>query len=348
MIAQPLENFYLGTRCTAERIQINTKPMKKIILLTTCTVALAVNSFAEQGGSGHWVPGEFTDFSTTVPTAPGWVFGNFVLDYHDATASASKVLPLGGVLAAGATVNMTAEVPLLMYAYPVDFLGGTLASGVGIPYNWVTVKANGTLDRNGVPHNVTKEESTSGLGDIQLLPVMAGWTNGDFKYDFVMNVWAPTGDYDKDNLANPGLGYWTFTPMVGVSWLSSKIGTEATIFTGVDFNTKNQDADYQSGNIFHVDGTVAQHFPLFGGFAGAGASAFWVRQISNDSNNYGPILKNQLGGFMVNSYGIGPTVSYVHKVGKSDLVIDASWLPQTHVNNTVKGDFIWIKAMLVF
>lgn len=324
--------------------------MKKIVLITACAAALAfhVNVQAEQGGTGHWASGQFNDFATTVPTAPGWIFGNFVMNYHDGTLSASKNLPFGSLIASGVTANMTAEVPLVMYAYPVDFLGGTIASGVGIPYVSLRVKARGTFDKNGAPLSATKEQSTSGLGDIQLLPIMAGWTNGDFKYDFVMNVWAPTGDYNKDNLANCGLGYWTFTPMVAVSWLSSQIGTEASIFTGVDFNTKNTDADYQSGNIFHVDATVAQHFPLFGGFAGAGASAFWVRQISNDSNNYGPIMKNALGGFMVNSYGVGPTISYAHKVGKSDLIFDATWLPQTHVDNTTKGDFIWAKIMLVF
>jgi hypothetical protein len=323
--------------------------MKKNLLIATCvTMLAATNAFAEQSGAGHWASGEFNDFSTTVPTAPGWVFGNFVLDYDNGEFSAKKFLPFGSVIASGVTVNMTAEVPLVMYAYPVDFFGGTLASGVGIPFTWVTVDAKGTFDRNGAPHSASKSQSASGLGDIQLLPVMAGWTNGDFKFDFVMNVWAPTGDYTKGDLANTGLGYWTFTPMVAVSWLSTKFGTEASVFSGVDFNTKNTDADYQSGNIFHIDGTVAQHLPLFGGIAGAGASAFWVRQISNDENNFGPVLKKALGGFLVNSYGVGPNISYAHNIGKSTLVLDATWLPQTHVENTTKGDFIWIKAMLVF
>ena len=43
----------------------------------------------------------------------------------------------------------------------------------------------------------------------------------------------------------------------------------------MDFNTENTDANYQSGDIFHVDATVAQHLPLFGGFAGVGANAFY-------------------------------------------------------------------------
>lgn len=303
---------------------------------------------ATQTGASHYISGQFSDFSTTVPTAPGWVFGNFVLNYNDGDFNAAKGLPFGRFLGLNVTVNMTAEVPMAMYAYPVDWLGATWGSGVAIPLVWTRVKASGTIDKNGVPSSVTKEQTANGLGDIQLIPVMAGWTNGDFKVNALLNIWAPTGDYNQDNLANCGLGYWTFTPMLGVSWLSSKIGTEVSVFTGVDFNTENTDANYKSGNLFHVDATVAQHFPLLGGFAGVGATAFWMRQISNDHNDFGPVLKNQLGGFMMNSYGVGPTASYAHPIGKHTLLFDASWLPQTHTDNTTKGDFFWAKLMFVF
>jgi hypothetical protein len=319
--------------------------MKKLMasLVLVCGFALAFDCFAEQGGAGHYQSGQFADFSATVPTAPGWVFANYYLNYNNGNFGGGKELPLGGILAADATANYSAEVPVVMYAYPLDFLGGTLGSGVAIPYQWVTVKASAIFNNDQTPKSTVKSQSTSGLGDIQLIPVMAGWTNGDFKFDAMMNIWAPTGDYTKGDLANTGLGYWTFTPMVAVSWLSTKIGTEASLFTGVDFNTKNTEADYQSGNIFHVDATVAQHLPLFGGIAGAGATAFWLRQISNDSGSGA-----RLGGFMANSYGIGPTISYIYPVGKSMLIFDGSWLPQTHTDNTTQGNFFWAKLTLMF
>lgn len=315
--------------------------MKKLTipLILICGALLSGSALAEQSGSGHYASGMLTDFSGTVPTKPGWVFGNYYLNYNDGTIGGSEQLPFGQIVGAGITANESVNAVLGMYAYPVDFLGGTLASGAAIPYVWLRVKANVSVG----PNTGNIEQSTSGLGDVQLIPIMAGWTNGDFKYDFYMNIWAPTGDYDKSNLANAGLGYWTFTPMVAFSWLSSKIGTEVSVFTGVDFNTENTDANYQSGDIFHVDATVAQHLPLFGGIAGAGASAFYLKQFTGDSGSGAT-----LGGFEVESYGVGPTISYVHKVGKSDLIFDASWLPQLHTENTTKGDFFWAKVTLVF
>ena len=315
--------------------------MREPILFATLAglTLLAGNALAEQSGSGHYGSGMFTDFSATVPTQTGWVFGNYYLNYNDGTFGSSKQMPFGRIVGAGITANESVNAVLGMYAYPVDFLGGTLASGVALPYVWLRVKANVIVG----PHTGNVEQSTSGLGDIQMIPIMAGWTNGDFKYDFYMNIWAPTGDYSKTDLANVGLGYWTFTPMVAVSWLSSKIGTEVSVFTGVDFNTENTDANYQSGDIFHVDATVAQHLPLFGGIAGAGASAFYLKQFTGDSGSGAT-----LGAFEVESYGVGPTISYIHKVGKSDLIVDASWLPQLHTENTTKGNFFWAKVTLVF
>jgi hypothetical protein len=165
----------------------------------------------------------------------------------------------------------------------------------------------------------------------------------DFKYDARCAVFAPTGEYDQNQLANVGLGYWTFSPEVTFSWLSSKIGTEVSLFAGLDFNTKNTDADYQSGDLFHLDATVAQHLPLFGGFAGVGANGFYIKQITGDSGSGA-----RLGGFEAETYGVGPVLSYAHKLGKHDLVCEVKWLPQLDSKNTTKGDYVWVKLALIF
>ena len=319
--------------------------MKRNILLTTlaCAAALATTSVAEQAGSGHYISGQYTDFSGMPPSAPGFYFANYFLDYNDGTLGGSKGLPFGGVIGLNVTANIQAEVPVAIYAYPFQLGATTFSSGIGVPYMWTDVKARGTIDRNGVQHTVTKEQSVNGVGDIQLMPIMATWTNGDFKLGGMFNVWAPTGDYQTGRLANEGLGYWTFEPMLAFSWLSSKIGTEFSIYNAVDFNTENTEANYQSGDLYHVDATLAQHLPLFGGIAGAGASAFYQKQITGDSGSGA-----KLGGFETESYGVGPTISYVHPFGKTTLVADASWLPQLHSENTTKGDYLWVKITVVF
>ena len=319
--------------------------MKRIILLTAVAgaMSLAFTLRATQSGATHYISGQQSDFSTMVPMMPGLYLGNIYLNYNDATFSPSKQLPFGRISALGATVNMQGEVPAAIYTYPFDFFGGRLASGALVPYTWVHVKANATFDIHGAQLQKSVDQQTAGIGDIELMPFMAGWTNGDFSINGMFNLWVPTGKYSTTSLANTGLGYWTFEPMVAASWISRKIGTEVTIYTAVDFNTKNDDADYQSGDLFHVDGTVAQHLPLFGGLAGVGATAFYMKQITGDSGSGA-----RLGGFMLKSYGVGPTVSYVHPIGTHLLIADASWLPQTHSDNTTKGDLFWVKIIMSF
>lgn len=317
---------------------------KIVKTLTACCMALACTARAEQGGStGHYAPGAYLDFSGFPPSGPGWYVANYFLDYNNGTFGGSRGLPFGSLIGLGVTANVQAEAPSVVYALPFDFFGGRLSTGFAPSYQWVTVEAKVALNLNGNVLSVTRKDTASGSGDVQWIPLMAGWTNGDFSYGGLLNIWAPTGEYNKSQLANVGLGYWTFEPMLAFSWLSQKIGTEVSLFTAVDFNTSNNAVDYQSGDLFHLDATVAQHLPLFGGFAGVGASAFYMKQFTGDSGSGA-----RLGGFQAETYGVGPTLSYIHNIGQKTLVVDGSWLPQLHSNNTTKGDFWWIKVTLAF
>ena len=188
-------------------------------------------------------------------------------------------------------------------------------------------------------------DTANGIGDITLYPFMLGWTglNGDLKYDVRLGIYAPTGDYDKGKLANVGKNYWTFEPAVSLSYISSKIGLELSAFAGMDFNTKNHETDYRTGTQFHLDFTVAEHLPLFGGIIGVGANGFYYQQITGDSGSGA-----RLGDFKGRTLGIGPVLSYVTKIWKKDLVAEVKWLPEIDVKKRLKGDYIWFKLGMVF
>ena len=85
--------------------------------------------------------------------------------------------------------------------------------------------------------------------------------------------------------------------------------------TGADFNQEKPDTDYKSGTQVHLDGTLAQHFPLAGGLAGAGFSAYYYQQVTGDSGSGA-----SLGDFKAKTVGVGPTVSYVGKLAGHDLI----------------------------
>jgi hypothetical protein len=327
---------------TTTNNELRTMKQKVLLALVTGVLTLVSNSDAEQVGSGHYVSGATASFIDALPGKPGFVVENIFLDYNDANAGAR--LPFGdGEIALNLNANVYADSLFMMYTFTPEILGGHYAVATAIPYEWSDVKATGTIDINGVFHSASRSDWATGLGDIEFWPFMLGWTNGDIKYDVRCAVYAPSGEYHASQLANVGLGYWTFEPELTFSWLSSKIGTEVSVFAGMDFNTKNTDADYQSGDIFHIDATVTQHLPLFGGTAGAGASGFYYKQLTADSGSGA-----KLGSFEARSEGVGPVVSYLHNIGTKQLAIEARWLPQTDAQNTTKGSFIWVKIALVF
>ncbi len=292
---------------------------------------------AEEGGSAHYAPGATADFIDTLPGKPALVFADAFTYYHGET---TPPIDLGGNTALNAHATLYADSLFALYETPLTFLGGNYAVATVIPYVWLKVDANVKVG----PLTPKKSDSTDGLGDIQMIPFILGWTNAsDMKYDVRLGVYAPTGNYEKGQLANAGRNYWTFEPTVSFSWLSTKIGTEVTAFAAFDINTENDATHYQSGTSFHLDGTVAQHLPLFGGFAGVGAEGFVYEQITADSGSGAT-----LGDFEGHTYGVGPVVSYAHKIGKVDFAGEVKWLPEVDVSKRLKGDYVWVKLGIVF
>lgn len=311
--------------------------LKNLFTHASAFMLLASIASAEEGGSAHYAPGATASFIDALPGKPAIVTANAFTYYH---GEATPPIDFAGNATLNAHATLYADSIFALYETPLTLFGGNYAVATVIPYVWLKVEGNIQVG----PLNPKVSDSTSGLGDIQLLPFILGWTNtSDMKYDVRLGVYAPTGDYEKGKLANAGRNYWTFEPTVSFSWLSSKIGTEVTVFSGFDINTENEDTHYQSGTSFHVDGTVSQHLPLFGGFAGVGAEGFVYEQITADSGSGAT-----LGDFEGHTIGVGPVVSYAHKIGKVDFAGEVKWLPEVDVSKRLKGDYVWVKLGLVF
>ena len=311
--------------------------LKNLFIQASVLTLVAAIATAEEGGSGHYAPGATSDFIDALPGKPAVVAANAFTYYHGDT---TPPIEFGGNTVLNAHATLYADSIFALYESSLTFLGGNYAAATVIPYVWLKVDANVKVG----PLTPKKSDSTSGLGDIELIPFILGWTNAsDMKYDVRLGVYAPTGDYEKGQLANAGRNYWTFEPAVSFSWLSTKIGTEVTVFSGFDINTENDATHYQSGTSFHLDGTVAQHLPLFGGFAGVGAEGFVYEQITADSGSGAT-----LGSFEGHTYGVGPVVSYAHKIGKVDFAGEVKWLQEVDVQKRLKGDYLWVKLGIVF
>jgi hypothetical protein len=277
-----------------------------------------------------------------MPGRPGFAYLN-AFTFYDGSAGASKTLGFGGLAAFNLDATVYADTSIFLYQAPWDIFGGYYAGGIAIPYVWVKVSGDVELELGRHSPSLSVSDSADGLGDIEILPLMLGWTRGDIKFDVRLGIYAPTGGYEKYKLANVGKNYWTFEPAASVNYLSSKIGLELTGFAGFDFNTTNDVTDYHSGDAFHLDVTVAEHLPLFGGFIGVGANAYYYKQFTADSGSGA-----SLGSLEGRTAGIGPVVSYTIKVSSIDLVAEAKWLPELGIRYRLEGDYVWLKVGALF
>ena len=306
------------------------------LALITCTLSLGANCDGEEGGSGHYEPGQAASFIDTLPGQPalGYI-KDFI--YQHATSGASQVLPVSGRIVSNFKATAYTDPSWLFWQTPLKVAGGMYALGFNSSYEFLTTEA--TITEGGSV--VHRKDTANGIGDILFVPAWIGWAQGDFKYDARLGVYAPTGDYNKKSLANIGKNYWTFEPEISLSYWSSQIGLEASAVAGLDFNTRNYATDYVTGDEFHLDVTVAEHLPVdHAGFVGVGAAAWYYQQITGDSG-----AGATLGSFEGNACGVGPVISYFIRPAKEvQFVVETKWLPDLHAENRVRGDAVWLKA----
>ena len=81
---------------------------------------------AEEGGSGHYMPGANASFIDALPGKPGLGVANF-FNYYDGSASGTKQMPWGGLIAGNLDATSYADTVVVLYQTPLKLLGGGYA-----------------------------------------------------------------------------------------------------------------------------------------------------------------------------------------------------------------------------
>jgi hypothetical protein len=316
---------------------------KQLSAFVLAGLACASQAFAEEGGSGHYMPGSMASFIDSVPAAPIFLARLNVLNY-DGEVGPNIRLPIGGTVATGAKASVQGYGLTLVWRPDINLgEGWSYSMSTTIPMVHSTVSASATLPAaRGRTINVS--DTVTGLGDIIIQPVMLSKIiDPDFKINSRLTIYTPTGEYKAGALANAGKNFWSFSPSFEFMYLGQKNGIEASLFVGADFNTENPDTHYKSGTQTHFDGTLAQHFPLWGGLAGAGINGYYYKQIGADSGSGAT-----LGDFKAMTTGLGPALSYSSKVGGHSITGEFKWLHEMDTTNRLKGDIVFLKLLSSF
>lgn len=304
----------------------------KVFLVATCAAALAAASVkgvnATEAVAGRYIPGAFAGPGMgIVPPMQGvyWALENVY--YH---GEASGNVPFGNnSIALGMTADMW-----------ITALAGVYVPGIDLPGNW-TYAMQGVLPVGWTGATAfvgpfDTDDEVAGLGDIAVAPVLLGWHNDalDTFLSTSLTVTAPTGQWENGRLVFIGLNYWTFTPAVAYTHLWHEQGVDFSANFGIDINTKNEDTDYYSGAMAHLDlsltKAVTENLSI-------GAIGGVLYQFEDDDGAFADTHD----GFRGQSVAIGPLVSYKAKLGEStEIDFTFKWAHELDVKNRMKGDAV--------
>jgi hypothetical protein len=175
-----------------------------------------------------------------------------------------------------------------------QLFGGQLAFAALVPFVDLEVEVNG------------QSQCKQGLGDIIFGPAL-GFHHSDKLHSVVaLDFIAPTGEYDRADLANIGRNYWTIEPVLAISHVDPA-GLNASVKLMYDFNLENSATDYRSGQEFHFDYAVG--WGLGNGWV-LGVGGYFHRQITDD-RQHGERIDGNKG----RAFSIGPSIMYSNQDG---------------------------------
>ena len=221
------------------------------------------------------------------------------------------------------TANVIA--PRLVWVTGNKLFGGQVGHALMLPLVNLDVKVG------------TASQSKTGIGDLNITPLVLGYHHNPNLHSIVaLDIFAPTGRFNKTDMTNIGRNYWAIQPVYTASYIDPA-GWNADFKMMYDFNFKNTDTDYKSGQEFHVDYSlgygVKQNWVV-------GVGGYAYKQTTNDEHN-GVKLHGNKG----QAFAIGPSIKYDNGKG---MFVTAKWQKEMNVENRAEGHAFWIKALLPF
>jgi hypothetical protein len=187
------------------------------LLAALCGFSLLIGNLlqAEEGGSGHYLPGAMASFMDSVAPKESFIV-RYNMVYYNGGIAANEPLPIAGLKTLGADATSWAHGLTLFWRPPIE-IGErwSYAMSTTVSFVLMDVTANVTAGSN----TVRRTSSVNGLGDIVLMPVMLNFNlSSNLNANFRVGAYAPTGDYEVGRLANTGKNFWTSEPTLGLMY----------------------------------------------------------------------------------------------------------------------------------
>ena len=279
---------------------------------------------ATEGGSSSW-PNGIEQHGGGILPPPGHYLQVFAGNYQ-----ADTLRDNAGNKQAEIDLRVTSITPRYVWVTEQQVLGGQLGFHALLPLMDMRLNI-----KNGGPHDHKR-----GIGDLHVGPVLGYHIGDNVHIATGVDVIAPTGSYDKNDIINLSTNYYTAQGTFVVTYLDPN-GFTADLRLMYDYNFENKDTNYKSGQELHADYTVG--WGLGNGWTvGVGGHAY--TQITDDqcsqSNCAAWQQVDAAHGNRGRSLSIGPAFQYVSKDG---WMFSAKWQEETGVRNRPEGQAYWLK-----
>lgn len=284
--------------------------------------AAAGPASATEGGGGIYANGVESFLSGALPP-PGFYPLMYATRYRATSLRDNDGNDIAAAIG-GFRAEVAGVVPRFVWVTGQQVMGGQLAFHAIVPLLNVDVK----LGRD--------QQSKTGIGDLNLAAALGYHASEKFHYVVAFEVNAPTGKYRRGDVANIGRNHWNVEPLVALTYMQPS-GWNADLKVMYDYNFRNTDTDYKSGQELHADYAVGWGFGN-GWVVGAGGYAY--RQVTDDKQAGRTIAGNR-----GRAFAIGPVLKYQSSTG---WFLTAKYENQVGVRNRSDGAAFWIKTIVPF
>jgi hypothetical protein len=293
--------------------------LSKMPALTVgCALAFGLPAAQATEGGGSSYPMGAENYMTGAMPPPGFYTQIFAESYR-----ADRLLDNRGKSALD-DFHLSADViaPRLIWVTEQKVLDGDLAFHLNVPLVDLRVDVNG------------QHQKKTGMGDIIFGPALGYHYSDKFHAIYALDIFAPTGRYDRGDLANIGRNYWAFEPIAAFSYVDPA-GVNADIKVMYDFNLRNRATDYRSGQELHADYSLGWGF---GNGWVVGVGGYMYRQTTDDYQD-GERIEDNRG----RAFAIGPSIKYASDSG---WFVTAKWQKESEVRNRPEGEAYWVKLTI--
>lgn len=287
-------------------------------LTAICSLAFFLPAAQATEGGGSSYPMGADNYMTGAMPPPGFYAQMFAERYR-----ADRLLDNRGKSALD-DFHLSADViaPRLIWVTEQKVLDGALAFHLNVPLVDLRVDVNG------------QHQKKTGMGDIIFGPALGYHYSDKLHAIYALDIFAPTGRYDRGDLANIGRNYWAFEPVAAFSYVDPA-GMNADIKIMYDFNLRNSATDYRSGQELHADYSLG--WGLGNGWV-IGVGGYVYRQTTDDRQDGDRVADNK-----GRAVAIGPSVKYASDSG---WFVTAKWQKESQVRNRPEGEAYWVKVTI--